>query len=376
MSALNYANDAELHSCAKTTLAARARRLLPGLALSGIIAWPSIELGKLAWTQSHGLSALTIAIMLGIVLGNTLFPLLAPSCGAGVSFSRQNLLRLGIILYGLRLTFQDIRMVGIAGVAIDAVVLTSTFALAMVLGTKLFKLDRNTVILIGAGSSICGAAAVMATEPLVRGRAEQVTIAVSTVVVFGTLAIFLYPLLYRLNLHWQLLGTAPSEFGIYIGSTTHEVAQVVAAAKSINQDAANSAVIAKMVRVMMLAPFLILLSAYVTRDKKHRATGTFMVGTQAQSEPAGRLAIPWFAFAFIAVVGLHSTSLLPHAAVAEGIEIDTLLLAMAMAGLGLTTHVSAIRRAGVKPLMLGTLLFIWLVAGGAAINRVVMTLLG
>ncbi len=376
MSALNYANDAELHSCAKTTLAAHARRLLPGLALSGIIAWPSIELGKLAWTQSHGLSALTIAIMLGIVLGNTLFPLLAPSCGAGVSFSRQNLLRLGIILYGLRLTFQDIRMVGIAGVAIDAVVLTSTFALAMVLGTKLFKLDRNTVILIGAGSSICGAAAVMATEPLVRGRAEQVTIAVSTVVVFGTLAIFLYPLLYRLNLHWQLLGTAPSEFGIYIGSTTHEVAQVVAAAKSINQDAANSAVIAKMVRVMMLAPFLILLSAYVARDKKRRATATLMVGTQAQSEPAGRLAIPWFAFAFIAVVGLHSTSLLPHAAVAEGIEIDTLLLAMAMAGLGLTTHVSAIRRAGVKPLMLGTLLFIWLVAGGAAINRVVMTLLG
>ena len=376
MSALNYTNDAALPPRAKTRLAAHVRRLLPGLALSGIIAWPSIELGKLAWMQSHGLSALTIAIMLGIVLGNTLFPLLAPSCGAGVSFSRQNLLRLGIILYGLRLTFQDIRMVGVAGVAIDAVVLTSTFALAMVLGTRLFKLDRNTVILIGAGSSICGAAAVMATEPLVRGRAEQVTIAVSTVVVFGTLAIFLYPLLYRLNLHWQLLGTAPSEFGIYIGSTTHEVAQVVAAAKSINQDAANSAVIAKMVRVMMLAPFLILLSAYVARDKKHRATGAFMVGTQTQSEPARRLAIPWFAFAFIAVVGLHSMSLLPHAAVAEGIEIDTVLLAMAMAGLGLTTHVSAIRRAGVKPLMLGTLLFIWLVAGGAAINHVVMALLG
>jgi len=376
MSALNYTNDAALPPRAKTRLAAHARRLLPGLALSGIIAWPSIELGKLAWMQSHGLSALTIAIMLGIVLGNTLFPLLAPSCGAGVSFSRQNLLRLGIILYGLRLTFQDIRMVGVAGVAIDAVVLTSTFALAMVLGTRLFKLDRNTAILIGAGSSICGAAAVMATEPLVRGRAEQVTIAVSTVVVFGTLAIFLYPLLYRLNLHWQLLGTAPSEFGIYIGSTTHEVAQVVAAAKSINQDAANSAVIAKMVRVMMLAPFLILLSAYVARDKKHRATGAFMVGTQTQSEPARRLAIPWFAFAFIAVVGLHSMSLLPHAAVAEGIEIDTVLLAMAMAGLGLTTHVSAIRRAGVKPLMLGTLLFIWLVAGGAAINHVVMALLG
>jgi uncharacterized integral membrane protein (TIGR00698 family) len=353
--------------------------LLPGLVLSAVVSGASIELGKVAWLASHGLSALTIAIVLGIVFGNTMFARVASHCGAGVTFSKQNLLRLGIILYGFRLTFQDIGQVGIAGVAIDALVLTSTFALAMLLGTKVFKLDRHTAILIGAGSSICGAAAVMATEPVVRGRAEQVTVAVSTVVVFGTLAIFLYPLLYRFNLQWHLLGTSPSSFGIYAGSTIHEVAQVVAAARSVNQEAANTAVIAKMVRVMMLAPFLIILSAYLAREKK--SVSQNLAASRSDSahdngKAAGRLAIPWFAFVFIAVVGLNSAALLPQGLVTEAIDLDTWLLAMAMAALGLTTHLSAIRRAGIKPLLLAMLLFAWLVIGGVAINRFVMALFG
>ncbi|MEG2030577.1 MAG: putative sulfate exporter family transporter, partial [Janthinobacterium sp.] len=241
-----------------TSFSDRYGRLLPGLLLSGLIAYAAIQLGKLDWMQNHGMSALTLAIMLGIVLGNSAYARLAPSCGAGVAFSKQTLLRLGIILYGFRLTFQDIGQVGLAGIAIDALVLTSTFGLAMFLGTRVFKLERNSAILIGAGSAICGAAAVMATEPVVKGRSEDVTVAVSTVVVFGTIAIFLYPLLYQLNLGWQVLGATPTAFGVYIGSTVHEVAQVVAAGKSIGQEAANAAVIAKMVRVMMLAPFLVI----------------------------------------------------------------------------------------------------------------------
>lgn len=376
MPTFDFSSATALHPRIKIGFVAHVFRLSPGLVLSGLVAWSSIELGKLTWMQSDGLSALTIAIMLGIVLGNTVLPRLAATCGSGVSFSKQNLLRLGIILYGFRLTFQDIGQVGIAGVVIDAIVLTSTFTLAMVLGTKVFKLDHNTAILIGAGSSICGAAAVMATEPVVRGRAGQVTVAVSTVVVFGTLSIFLYPLLYRLNLQWQLLGTAPSEFGIYIGSTVHEVAQVVAAGRSIDQVAANSAVIAKMVRVMMLAPFLVILSAYIARNRKFTGATDLIVSTSARQAPTTRLAIPWFAFAFIGVVGLNSMSFLPRPVVTAAIEIDTFLLAMAMAALGLTTHVSAVRRAGLKPLMLATLLFFWLIVGGAAINRFVMTLLG
>jgi uncharacterized integral membrane protein (TIGR00698 family) len=347
-----------------TSFSDRYGRLLPGLLLSGIIAWGAIALGKLEWMQSHGMSALTLAIMLGIVLGNSVYGRLAPTCGAGVAFSKQTLLRLGIILYGFRLTFQDIGQVGLAGIAIDALVLTSTFGLAMFLGTKVFKLERNSAILIGAGSSICGAAAVMATEPVVKGRSEDVTVAVSTVVVFGTIAIFLYPVLYQLNLGWQVLGATPTAFGVYIGSTVHEVAQVVAAGKSIGQEAANAAVIAKMVRVMMLAPFLVILSAVLAR-------GTAKAGG---NDKAAKLAIPWFAFIFIGAVAFNSLGLLPAGTVAAITEFDTALLAMAMAALGLTTHMSAIRRAGIKPLLLAGLLFCWLIAGGAAINHVVASL--
>lgn len=349
-------------------------RALPGIASSAAIAVASIALARVPWLQSHGMSALTMSIMMGILLGNTLYPRIGARCGKGVGFSKQSLLRLGIILYGFRLTLQDIGQVGLAGVVIDVLMLTSTFMLAMFIGVKVLKLERDIVILIGAGSAICGAAAVMACEPVVRAKAEQVTVAVSTVVVFGTLAIFVYPLLYRLNLHWPLLAHSASRFGIYTGSTIHEVAQVVAVGRSISQDVANTAVIAKMVRVMMLAPFLLLLSTYMAPTWKATAQGLDAVN-QGAPHAVQRMGIPWFAFVFILVVGLNSIVPMPLRAVSSLLNIDTMILAMAMASLGLTTHVSAVRRAGIKPLILAALLFAWLIVGGAAINRGVMFLL-
>jgi len=334
-------------------------RFVPGLLLTAAVAAIAIRVGSSDWLQAHGMSALTVAIVLGIVLGNTVYPSVAATSGAGVGLAKQTLLRLGIILYGLRLTLHDIGQVGLAGVLIDAVLLSSTFALALVLGTRVFGLDRPTAMLIGAGNAICGAAAVMATEPLLRTRSEQVTVAVSTVVIFGTLAIFLYPALYELNLHWHLLPAGSKAFGIYAGSTIHEVAQVFAAGNSISAATADTAVITKMVRVMMLAPFLLAISGYLARTQSGaRTTGT------------SKLRLPWFAFAFVAVVLFNSLDLLPHPLVAATTNTDTFLLAMAMAALGLTTHLSAIRRAGVKPMLLGAVLFIWLVVGGAAINSV------
>ena len=138
--------------------------MLPGLALSGALAATGIALGRIAWLQDHGFSALTLAIVLGMIVGNTVYPWAprwAVASGAGVNFSKQNLLRLGVVLYGLRLTVQDIDHVGIAGVAIDAMILGSTFALACLIGTRWLGLERKTAMLIGAGSAICGAAAVM-----------------------------------------------------------------------------------------------------------------------------------------------------------------------------------------------------------------------
>jgi uncharacterized integral membrane protein (TIGR00698 family) len=218
--------------------------------LSAALAAVAMVLGGYGWLQAHGISALTLAIVLGLLVGNSVYPRIATSSCDGVRFSKQILLRAGVILYGLRLTLTDIGHVGLVGVLIDAVVILSTFSLACLIGTRLLGLDRKTAMLIGAGSAICGAAAVMATEPVVRGRADQVTVAISTVVLFGTVAIFLYPLLYTLNVHWLLLPAGANAFGIYAGSTIHEVAQVVAAGRSVGTDTANTAVITKLVRVM------------------------------------------------------------------------------------------------------------------------------
>ena len=338
---------------------------LPGLLLAAVIAVCAIGLGKLPVLQDNGIGALTLAILLGIIAGNTFYPRIAASSAPGVGVSKQHLLRLGIILYGLRLTFQDIAQVGFAGVMIDAVVLSSTFFLSWFLGTRVFKLDRKTAMLIGAGSSICGAAAVMASEPVIKGRAEQVTVAVSTVVVFGTLAIFLYPAIYNAS-HLLQIGTiTPATFGIFAGSTIHEVAQVVAAANAVGPEAANAAVIAKMVRVMMLAPFLIILSTWLAREARHNRSDA-----DGNAAP-GKITIPWFALVFVVVAGFNSLHILPQAVVAVALDIDTMLLAMAMAALGLTTHISAIAKAGVKPLLLAATLFVWLVVGGLGINLVI-----
>jgi len=334
-------------------------RWLPGLALAGALAWAAIGLARLPALQSWGVGALVLAIVLGMVVGNTCHPRIAQASAPGVALAKQRLLRLGIVLYGLRLTFQDIGHVGLAGVAIDAAVLCSTFALALWLGAALFGIDRQTAMLIGAGSSICGAAAVLATEPVVRARAQQVSVAVATVVVFGTLATFLYPALYRLNLLHGLLPMDETAYGLFAGSTIHEVAQVVAAGEAVGGAAADTAVIAKMVRVMMLAPFLLGLSFWLSRRGDEVPAGTGR---------AGGFTIPWFALGFIAMAGVNSLGLLPPEVVRIALEIDTALLALAMAALGLSTHAGSIHEAGLKPLALAALLFAWLMGGGLALN--------
>lgn len=344
-------------------------RSLPGLALSAVLAAGGMALGSLSWLQHYGLSALALAILLGMVVGNTVYPCVASQCGSGVNISKQNLLRTGIVLYGFRLTLQDIGRVGMAGVLIDTLVLCSSFGLAYLVGTRWLKLDTKTTMLIGAGSSICGAAAVMATEPVLQARAEQVSVAVATVVVFGTLSIFLYPALFELNQQWHVVADGANSFGMYIGSTVHEVAQVVAAAHAVGAQAQDTAVITKMVRVMMLAPFLLMLSASLARDRAKGRSGRYRAAGAAGKST---ITLPWFAFAFVAVVAFNSLHWLPPSAIELVTTIDTVALAMAMAALGLTTHVSAVRRAGIKPLFLALMLFGWLVVGGALINRYVV----
>jgi uncharacterized integral membrane protein (TIGR00698 family) len=341
----------------------RSLRFAAGVVLSFAAAALAIGAAQLDWFRSHGIGALTLAIVCGIAVGNTVYERVADAADDGVQFTRQTLLRIGIVLYGFRLSLADLAQVGIAGAAIDAIVLASTFGLAAWIGVRVLKLDRDTALLIGAGNAICGAAAVMATEPVLRARSEQAAVAVATVVVFGSLAMFAYPALYQMvQARWPDAVSAHA-FGIYAGSTIHEVAQVMVAGRALGDEAAHAAVVAKMMRVMMLAPFLLLLSALVAR----RATAN-----GAANDRARRIVIPWFAFLFVAVIvlrsALHSFLPLPASLVRGISSIDDIFLAMAMAALGFMTRIAAVRRAGPRCLILAAILFAWLTIGGATIN--------
>ncbi|HIH9827755.1 TPA: YeiH family protein [Klebsiella pneumoniae] len=332
---------------------------VPGLALTAALTGAALWAGSFPAITGAGFSALTLAILFGMVVGNTVYPKIWQPCDGGVIFAKQHLLRLGIILYGFRLTFAQIADVGVSGILIDVLTLSSTFFIACFLGQKVFGLDKHTSWLIGAGSSICGAAAVLATEPVVKAEASKVTVAVATVVIFGTIAIFLYPAMYPLLAHWF----TPETYGIYMGSTMHEVAQVVAAGHAVSPDAENAAVIAKMLRVMMLAPFLLFLAARVKQL------------TPAGNGEKSKITIPWFAIMFILVAVFNSFHLLPKAVVDMLVTLDTVLLAMAMAALGVTTHVSALKKAGAKPLLMALMLFVWLIVGGGVINVAIYSLM-
>ena len=158
-----------------------------------------------------------------MIIGNVFNKFIPAEFREGITFSAKRLLRLAIILYGFRITFQQIFAVGLQGFWADVIMLATTYLLGYYLGTRVFKLDKDLCMLTAIGSSVCGAAAVLGTDSMLKADSHKVSLAVSTVVLFGTISMFLYPFLAGLCI------VPESSFGIYIGSTIHEVAQVVAA---------------------------------------------------------------------------------------------------------------------------------------------------
>ena len=314
------------------------------------------------WTNGRivGLSSLTLAILIGMILGNTVYTNFAERLNKGVCFAKGQILRLAIMFYGFKLTLTQVASVGLPAVMSDALVLTSTFLLTYWIGIKLLKVDRETTILIGSGASICGAAAVIAANPIVKAEAHKVTIAVATVVVFGTIAMILYPFLYHLG--WLQPWLSAQDYGVYTGSTIHEVAQVVVAGNTVSADVGDTAVVTKMIRVMMLAPFLLVLSfALIKGNNENGETASFISRVK-------QVKVPWFAFIFILIVLLHTWIPMSVGFEHSMVLFDDMLLTMAMFALGLTTHISAIKQAGIKPLILGAIMFLWLIVGGGLIN--------
>jgi uncharacterized integral membrane protein (TIGR00698 family) len=333
---------------------------LLGILFVAIFASMATYISTLSSIKLLGLSPLVIGIVMGIIYANTLHHKTPNSWQKGITFSGKKILRFAIVFYGFRITFQQIEEVGMDGFLVLLIMLSSTLILGAWLGYKVFGMDKDTAILTASGASVCGAAAVLATEPVLQAEEYKTAIAVSMVVLFGTISMFLYPLLYSTffeNIN-SFLYMSPREFGIYVGATVHEVAQVVAIPASIpnaSQEMANTAVIVKMTRVIMIAPMLIILGFYLSWSVKQEGK---------ENVNKMKLVIPWFAVYFIAVAGFNSLQLLPENLVNIINTIDTFLLTIAMTALGMGTIFAKFKGLGLAPFYTALSMFVWLVIGG------------
>jgi len=338
-----------------------------GIMFVAIFAAAATFISGLAPVQALGLSPLVIGIVMGIFYANTLHNQTPLEWQSGISFSAKKILRFAIVLYGFRITFQQIAEVGIDGFLVSLIMLTSTLILGSWLGYKVFGMDKDTSILTASGAAVCGAAAVLATEPVLKAEEYKTAIAVSMVVLFGTISMFLYPVLYTTIFEnaTGFLHMTAREFGIYVGGTIHEVAQVVAVPASIpnaSAEMSDAAVIVKMTRVIMIAPMLIVLGFYLAYTAKKEGG--------AHNEKI-KLVIPWFAVYFIGVAGFNSLHLVPQNIVDLINEIDTFLLTIAMTALGMGTIFAKFKGLGLAPVYTATAMFVWLVVGGFIVVKLV-----
>lgn len=316
---------------------------LNGLLFVGLFACASLYIATMPWIKQIGISSLVIAIILGIVYGNTLRNQLPAEWTPGIQFAAKKLLRLAIILYGFRISFQEIASIGIEGVTLDIIIVSSTLFLGSYIGMRLFKLDHHLAILISAGAAICGAAAVLAVEDVLKSEPYKASVAVGTVVLFGIIAMLLYPILQKIG----LFGFTDIQFGLFSGASIHEVAQVVVAGANISPAASNTAVIVKMTRVLLLVPVLLLLPFYQGQNP-------------TSGSPKQKVVIPWFAVFFILVIGINSLLSFPKDLINLINSIDAFLLTMAMAAIGIETNLKKIKHVGAKPFYLAICLTIWL----------------
>jgi uncharacterized integral membrane protein (TIGR00698 family) len=313
--------------------------LAPGLSLTTAIA--ALAYGLREFPGAATFSPMILAILLGILFHNIVgTPARARS---GVVFSLRRILRLAIILLGLQLTASQVVAVGGTGIGIIVVTLVATFTLTKAMG-RVLGVERKLAELIAAGTSICGASAVIATNTVTEGSDEDVAYAVACVTVFGTLSMFLYPVLGTL-IHLDM-----HHYGLWAGSSIHEIAQVVAAAFQHGKEAGDFGTIAKLSRVMLLAPLVMTLGIIAVRR-----------GSGASGAKAGRKTpMPWFVLGFIAMIGVNSLGIVPADATHAVTPVTTFLLTMALAAMGLETDIRKLKAKGVRPLALGALAWIFI----------------
>ncbi len=318
---------------------------LPGLAIAASIAAVAFVVEYLIKNNTAGVvSPLVIAVVLGALISN--LGMLPGNCRIGLGFAARNLLRLGIVLLGLQLSFSQVRELGAPGLALVIVVVAATFTGTQWLGKKM-GLSPGLSLLVATGFSICGASAIAAMRPVSDADDDDMAYAIALVTICGTLAIFLLPAI------GEIIGFSGAQFGSWVGASVHDVAQTVATAASGNDDAQDAAIVVKLTRVMLLAPLVAAVS--FTRRRKLSHTNITDSKTQKAKLPP---VIPLFIVGFIAAISINSSFNLPSEFLSNVKWLEKSLLACALVGLGAGVDARKLRRVGTRPLALGLISWI------------------
>lgn len=277
---------------------------------------------------------LVIAILVGI-LWRALMGV-PEYAGPGIGFASKKLLRYGIILMGIRLNLNSIMAAGPQIIVLDASIIALAIVIICSLG-KVFAIEKKLTLLTAVGTGICGAAAIAAIAPTINSKEDETVVAVATVAILGTAGSILYVLLQ------PFLGLNLNEYGIFAGATLHEVAHVVAASQPVGGATLDMAVLTKLGRVALLIPVALGTSLWfnLTDKEKERTTGW------------RDIAIPWFILGFFALSFLNTSGLIPKDLTTTMLQASSLLLTVAMAGMGLSVDLAQFKRMGLKSLSIG-----------------------
>lgn len=314
------------------TFPARLRGVAPGLLLCLAIALAAILV-----RNASGLAALNpvvVALVAGIALRAAMGP--TPAIKPGLAFAVRPLLRAAIVLLGLQVTLGELAALGPGALLLAVAVVALTLPFTVWLGARM-GVEGPLAQLIGTGTAICGASAIVAANQVARGKDEDVAYALAVITLCGTASLLLFPLLAG------PLGLSERGYGLWSGAAIHEVVQAVGAAAAGGAEAAQSGTVMKLARVFLLAPAVLALGWWVaSRSRRGGETGG-----------AVRAPVPWFAFGFLALVALGSTPLVPEAARDLSRALVPVMLAASVAALGLSTDLRALRARGAAPLLLG-----------------------
>ena len=315
-------------------LALRGSEVWPGFLLCAGIAAVSTVIGQFVPMLGSAIPAVLIGVAVALVRKPT------GSIVPGITYSGKFVLQLAVVLLGAQLSLGSIVTVGAESLPVMLSSLTVCLVAAWLLGRAL-GIDRDIRKLIGVGTGICGASAIAATAPVIKARSSDVAYAISTVFLFNIVAVLAFPAL------GHVLGMSPHAFGLFAGTAVNDTSSVVAAAGVFSAAALGFAVVVKLVRTLMIIPISIGLAVMEARRSGE--------GERWTLARVLRL-VPWFLVGFVLVAAVTSTGVVAQPMVDVATQVSVFLVATALAGIGMSTDLRAIRAAGLRPLLLGGIL--------------------